>query len=106
AVLARLAKAPNPRMEDIMTSLIRHLHGFGRETGLTPGEGKMGIEFLTAVGHITDDKRQEFILLSDTPDISAMVDLVRHSRLAAGGTDSSLLGPFYRDGAPEKPLGA
>jgi hydroxyquinol 1,2-dioxygenase len=106
AVLARLAKAPNPRMKDIMTSLIRHLHGFVRETGLTPAEWKMGIEFLTAVGHITDDKRQEFILLSDTLGISAMVDLVRHSRLAAQGTDSSLLGPFYRNGAPEKPLGA
>jgi protocatechuate 3,4-dioxygenase beta subunit len=106
AVLARLAKAPNPRMKEIMTSLIRHLHGFVRETGVTPAEWKMGIEFLTAVGHITDDKRQEFILLSDTLGISAMVDLVRHSRLAAQGTDSSLLGPFYRNGAPERPLGA
>ena len=106
SVLARLAKAPNPRMKEIMTSFIRHLHGFVRETGLTPAEWKMGIEFLTAVGHITDDKRQEFILLSDTLGISAMVDLVRHSRLAAQGTDSSLLGPFYRNGAPEKPLGA
>jgi hydroxyquinol 1,2-dioxygenase len=105
-VLARLAKAPNPRMKEIMTSFIRHLHGFVRETGLTPAEWKMGIEFLTAVGHITDDKRQEFILLSDTLGISAMVDLVRHSRLAAQGTDSSLLGPFYRNGAPEQPLGA
>jgi hydroxyquinol 1,2-dioxygenase len=105
AVLARLAKAPNPRMKEIMISLIRHLHGFVRETGVTPAEWKMGIEFLTAVGHITDDKRQEFILLSDTLGISAMVDVVRHSRLAAHGTDSSLLGPFYRDGAPEKPLG-
>jgi catechol 1,2-dioxygenase len=93
-------------MKEIMISLIRHLHGFVRETGVTPAEWKMGIEFLTAVGHITDDKRQEFILLSDTLGISAMVDLVRHSRLAAHGTDSSLLGPFYRDGAPELPPGA
>ncbi len=106
AALARLAKAPNPRMKEIMTSLIRHLHGFVRETGLTPAEWKTGIEFMTDVGHITDDKRQEFILLSDTLGVSAMVDLVRHSRLGAHGTDSSLLGPFYRDGAPEQPLGA
>ena len=105
AALARLAKAPNPRMKQIMTSLIRHLHGFVRETGLTPAEWKTGIEFLTAVGHITDDKRQEFILLSDTLGVSAMVDLVRHRRLGHG-TDSSLLGPFYRNGAPEQPLGA
>jgi hydroxyquinol 1,2-dioxygenase len=103
--LSRLAKAPNPRMQEIMISLIRHLHGFVCETGLTPAEWKTGIEFLTAVGHITDDKRQEFILLSDTLGVSAMVDLVRHRRLEHG-TDSSLLGPFYRNGAPEQPLGA
>lgn len=106
AALARLRKAPDPRMKQIMTSLIRHAHAFVRETGLTPQEWKTGIDFLTAVGRITDDKRQEFILLSDTLGISAMVDLVTHSRDAAGGTDSSLLGPFYREGAPEKPLGA
>jgi protocatechuate 3,4-dioxygenase beta subunit len=105
AALARLAKAPNPRMKEIMTSLIRHMHRFVRETALTPAEWKTGIEFLTAVGHITDDKRQEFILLSDTLGVSAMVDLVRHRRLEHG-TDSSLLGPFYRNGAPEQPLGA
>ena len=106
AALARLAKAPNPRMKEIMTSLIRHLHGFVRETGLTPAEWKTGIEFLTDVGHITDDKRQEFILLSDTLGVSAMVDLVRHRAVREHGTDSSLLGPFYRDGAPELPFGA
>ena len=89
AALARLAKAPNPRMKEIMTSLIRHLHGFVRETGLTPAEWKTGIEFLTEVGRITDDKRQEFILLSDTLGVSAMVDLVRHSHLREHGTDSS-----------------
>jgi hydroxyquinol 1,2-dioxygenase len=106
AVLARLRDAPDARMKQIMASLVRHAHGFVREVGLTPQEWKAGIDFLTAVGHITDDKRQEFILLSDTLGISAMVDLVTHSRHAAGGTDSSLLGPFYRAGAPEKPPGA
>lgn len=105
AALARLVKASNPRMKQIMAALIRHLHGFVRETALTAAEWKTGIEFLTAVGHITDDQRQEFILLSDTLGVSAMVDLVRHRRLGHG-TDSSLLGPFYRDGAPEQPLGA
>jgi phage terminase small subunit len=94
--LARLDGTPNPRMKQIMTALIRHLHGFVRETGLTPAEWKTAIDFLTAVGHITDDKRQEFILLSDTLGVSAMVDLVRHSRQHEQGTDSSLLGPFYR----------
>lgn len=106
AALARLRKAPDPRMKKVMTSLIRHAHAFVREAGLTPQEWRAGIDFLTAVGHITDEKRQEFILLSDTLGVSAMVDLVAHSGRAAAGTDSSLLGPFYREGAPEKPTGA
>jgi hydroxyquinol 1,2-dioxygenase len=106
AVLARLRNASDARMKEVMTSLIRHAHSFVREVGLTPEEWKTGIDFLTAVGHITDDKRQEFILLSDTLGVSAMVDLVHHSRQSARGTDSSLLGPFYREGAPDKPLGA
>jgi protocatechuate 3,4-dioxygenase beta subunit len=106
AALARLRHAPDARMKEIMSALIRHAHGFVREVELTPQEWKAGIDFLTAVGRITDDRRQEFILLSDTLGISAMVDLVTHTREAARATDSSLLGPFYREGAPERPLGA
>lgn len=104
--LARLRNASDPRMKEIMAALIRHAHNFVREVGLTPREWKAGIDFLTAVGRITDDKRQEFILLSDTLGISAMVDVVAHSREAARATASSLLGPFYREGAPEKATGA
>jgi protocatechuate 3,4-dioxygenase beta subunit len=88
-----------------MTSVIRHLHGFVREAALTPAEWKTAIDFLTAVGHLTDDRRQEFILLSDTLGVSAMVDLVRHRHLGRD-TASSLLGPFYRAGAPELAYGA
>ena len=105
AALERLANAPNARTREIMTSLIRHLHGFVRETALTPAEWKTAIDFLTAVGHLTDDRRQEFILLSDTLGVSAMVDQVRHRHLHRG-TASSLLGPFYRAGAPELAYGA
>lgn len=102
--LARAGKTADARMKQIVTSLIRHLHGFVRDTAITPDEWKTGIEFLTAVGHITDDRRQEFILLSDTLGVSAMVDLMGHRRLEHS-TDSSLLGPFYRSGAPELPFG-
>jgi len=102
--LARLASCPNPRLQEIVTSLTRHLHDFAREVSLTPGEWDAGIQFLTEVGHITDDKRQEFILLSDTLGLSAMVDLIAnrksHDRDA---TESSLLGPFFRKGAPTFP---
>ncbi|HEY8357413.1 MAG TPA: dioxygenase, partial [Ramlibacter sp.] len=58
AVLARLAQTPDPRLKEIMESLVRHLHAFAREVRLTEGEWFQGIDFLTRVGHITDDKRQ------------------------------------------------
>ena len=65
AALARLRHAPDARMKEIMSALIRHAHGFVREVELNPQEWKAGIDFLTAVGRITDDRRQEFILLPD-----------------------------------------
>ena len=61
--LLRIANAPNPRLKEIMASLIRHLHDFARETKLTEQEWFAGIQFLTAAGDMTDAKRQEFILL-------------------------------------------
>jgi len=65
-VLERIANTPSPRVKEIMGALIRHLHDFAREVRLTEAEWFEGIRFLTDTGHITDDKRQEFILLSDT----------------------------------------
>ncbi len=104
--LSRLEDAPNSRLREIMTSLIRHAHEFVREVSLAQDEWRAGIEFLTATGHMTDDKRQEFILLSDTLGVSALVDLIANRGRPPTTTESSLLGPFYRDGAPEMPLDA
>jgi hydroxyquinol 1,2-dioxygenase len=106
SALERIAKCDNPRLKEIATALIGHLHDFTREVNLTPAEWMEGIEFLTAVGHITDDKRQEFILLSDTLGLSALVDILANRGKSAEATESSLLGPFFRDGAPELPAGA
>ena len=101
AVRGRIEQTPDPRLKRVMQSLINHLHEFAREVRLTPEEWTAGIEFLTAAGHITDDKRQEFILLSDTLGLSALVDLMHHQGESHRTTESSLLGPFYRSGAPE-----
>jgi hydroxyquinol 1,2-dioxygenase len=106
AALERLAQCPEPRLKEVMTSLIRHLHEFAREVKLTPDEWMKGINFLTDVGHITDDKRQEFILLSDTLGLSALVDILANGGKSDAATESSLLGPFFREGAPELPDGA
>ena len=103
---SRLEATPNPRLKELMLALTRHLHDFAREVRLTPGEWMAGIEFLTHAGQISDDKRQEFILLSDTLGLSALVDMIAHANAHGHTTASSLLGPFYRADVPELESGA
>ncbi|OVZ58770.1 hydroxyquinol 1,2-dioxygenase [Pigmentiphaga sp. NML080357] len=104
AVLARHAQAPDARLKEIMTSLVQHLHEFAREVKLTEAEWAAGIEFLTATGHITDDKRQEFILLSDTLGLSTLVTAMNHRKPPAC-TEATVFGPFFVEGAPDYALG-
>jgi hydroxyquinol 1,2-dioxygenase len=104
AVIARLADTPDPRLKEVMTSLVQHLHAFAREVKLTEGEWMKGIEFLTRVGHITDAKRQEFILLSDTLGLS-MLTVAMNNDKPAGCTEATVFGPFYVEGAPTFDLG-
>ena len=104
-VLASMAAAPNPRLKAVMTSLISHLHAFIREVEPTEEEWAMAVEFLTRTGQMCDDKRQEFILLSDIMGVTMLVDAINH-RVADGATESTIFGPFYREGAPELPAGA
>ncbi len=94
-----LINAESPRLQEIMQSLVRHLHAFVREVELTEDEWMAGIRFLTAAGQISDDQRQELILLSDTLGVSILVDAINHRR-SAGATDSTVFGPFWVDGAP------
>ena len=105
AVLEQMAPAENPRFKQIMTSLVKHLHAFAREVDLTPQEWLRGIGFLTEVGHKCTAYRQEFVLLSDTIGLSALVNSINDKRAAEKGTRSSLLGPFYRQDSPKFELG-
>jgi hydroxyquinol 1,2-dioxygenase len=100
AVLARHEHAPDERLKTIVTSLVRHLHAFAREVDLTEREWEAGIHFLTEVGHITDERRQEFILLSDTLGLSMLVTAMAH-RKPAGCTEATVFGPFFVDDAPQ-----
>ena len=104
AVLARHAGMKDARLREIMTSLVQHLHSFAREVKLTEEEWLAGIRFLTDVGHITDDKRQEFILLSDTLGLSMLVTAL-NNRKPEGCTEATVFGPFHVGGAPEYALG-
>ena len=95
---------PSPRLKEIITALISHLHAFAGEVRLTHEEWAAGIAFLTDAGHITDEKRQEFIMLSDTLGLSMLVDLIDH-RPDHGETESTVLGPFYLADAPWRGAG-
>jgi len=105
AVIARVAQCENPRLKEVLGSLVRHLHQFVRETRLTEAEWMQGIEFLTATGHMCDDKRQEFILLSDTLGVS-MLTVMQNNVWPPQVTEATVFGPFHVSGAPEYPLGA
>ncbi|MCI2420619.1 maleylacetate reductase and hydroxyquinol 1,2-dioxygenase domain-containing protein [Saccharopolyspora sp. K220] len=103
-VLTSFRNAPNERLRTVMQSLTAHLHAFIREVRLTEEEWTAGIEFLTAVGHITDDKRQEFILLSDV--LGASMQTVAVNNQAYGdATEATVFGPFFVEDSPRIELG-
>jgi hydroxyquinol 1,2-dioxygenase len=105
AVIARLAACEDARFAHIMTSLVGHLHDFVREVNLTESEWFTAIQFLTDVGKACTDKRQEFILLSDTLGVSVLVITLNHP-VHEGSVESTVQGPFYWEGAPELPNGS
>lgn len=104
-VLRRFDNTPDPRLKQIVQSLVKHVHMFVRDVQLTEAEWFEGVRFLTETGQKCDDRRQEFILLSDTTGVSMLVDLISN-RKPAGATESTVFGPFYRPGAGELPAGA
>jgi catechol 1,2-dioxygenase len=103
-VLARLSGDMSPRLRQVMTSIITHLHAAIREIEPTQEEWLRAIQFLTETGQMCDDKRQEYILLSDTLGVSMLVDAI-NNRKSRGATESTVLGPFYVTGAPRRALG-
>ena len=115
AVLARLGADTEPRFREIITGVVRHAHALVRELDLQPQEWMAAIQFLTRVGQTCDDKRQEFILLSDTLGISMQVVQMEQARRSAQAladpaatlapTEATVQGPFYWEGAPTLPLG-
>jgi protocatechuate 3,4-dioxygenase beta subunit len=105
AVVAATSPQSDARTREVMASLVRHVHAFVREVELQPHEWMAGIEFLTATGQTCDALRQEFILLSDVLGVSMLVDALAN-RKPGGATESTVLGPFFTDDAPEVGHGA
>jgi hydroxyquinol 1,2-dioxygenase len=104
AVTASFAGAADPRLREILDSLVRHVHGFVREVEPTFAEWERAMEFLAATGRMCDGQRQEFILLSDVLGVTMLVDAINH-RKASEATESTVLGPFHQVESPPRQLG-
>ena len=100
----RWGTARDPRLAEVMTSLVRHLHDFARDVRLTEDEWMAGISWLTRTGQISDDKRHELILASDVLGLSMLVVQMNH-RFDERATPATVLGPFFIDGSPELAYG-
>jgi hydroxyquinol 1,2-dioxygenase len=96
----RWATAKDPRLAELMTAFVRHLHDFAREVRLTEAEWMAAMQWLTATGQISNEKREEFILASDVFGLSMLVVQMNH-RLDPEATPATVLGPFHIEGSPE-----
>lgn len=103
-VNARMGEDINPRLAQVMTSLVKHLHAFAKDVELTQQEWALAVDFLTRTGQMSDGNRQEFILLSDVLGLSMLVDAINHRR-PSGATENTVLGPFHVPNAPRYPMG-
>lgn len=102
--IKRWATARTPRLAELMTALVRHIHDFAREVELTDSEWMNAIEWLTTTGQISDEKRQEFILASDVIGLSMLV-VQMNNRYSDKATPATVLGPFHIDDSPAAPFG-
>lgn len=92
----------NPRLREVMSSLVTHLHAFAKDVNLTHPEWEQGISFLERAGEISNKERHEFVLLSDVLGLSSLVDMIN---TRPEGTSSSVLGPFHISGSPPLEIG-
>lgn len=93
------------RQREIMTSFLQHLHGFCRDVKLQHHEFIEACQFLARAGKTCDDKRQEFILLGDILGVEVLVDMLSNP-IEGNESESTVLGPFYRENPPVLPKGA
>ncbi|MBO6638774.1 MAG: hydroxyquinol 1,2-dioxygenase [Roseitalea sp.] len=107
AVIGSLGKFGDitERQREIMTALVTHLHGFVKEVGLTHAEFLAACDYLARAGQLTNEKRQEFILLGDILGVEVLVDMISNP-VTSNESESTVLGPFYRENPPVLPKGA
>lgn len=103
-VNGRMGAGVDPRLAEVMGSLVKHLHAFAKEIHLTQGEWEVAVDFLTKTGQICSGERQEFILLSDVLGFSMLVDAINNRR-PEGATENTVFGPFHVADAPVRAMG-
>ncbi len=99
AVHQSFAGTPDARLAQIMSRLVAHMHEFIRDVAPSFEEFQAAVGFLTATGQISDQRRQEFILLADVLGVSMLIDAINH-RMPEGATETTVLGPFHVADAP------
>lgn len=104
-VVSQIADTTEPRLAKVIEAVIRHLHAAVKEIEPTQEEWLAAIMFLTKTGQMSDDWRQEFILLSDIFGVSMLVDAI-NNRKPSGASESTVLGPFHVPDVPELPMGS
>ncbi|MCZ7657266.1 MAG: catechol 1,2-dioxygenase [Xanthobacteraceae bacterium] len=106
AVLAEIARAPDPRFREIMSALVRHLHGFAREVRLTEAEFQTAIGYVVALGRRTSETHNEAVLMAGSLGLSSLICLLNNGNNGQTETFANLLGPFWREDSPPTPNGA
>ncbi|OAA50498.1 catechol dioxygenase [Metarhizium rileyi] len=108
-VIDAMGPKTDPRLREVMTGLIRHIHDFAREVRLTTDEWMAGVEMINQAGRMSDDKRNEGQLLCDVIGLESLVDDITFAAAAnstTGLTASAILGPFWRQDTPHRDNGS
>ena len=105
AVLAEIAKAPNPRFREVMSAFVRHLHDFAREVKLTEEEFREAMAYIVKLGQVSNETHNEAVLISGSLGFSQLVVMLNNGDNGQMETDASLLGPFWRMHSPVTPNG-
>jgi hydroxyquinol 1,2-dioxygenase len=106
AVLSEIARAPDPRFREIMSSLVRHLHAFAREVKLTEAEFQAAASYFVAIGQKSNESHNEAVLMAGSLGLSTLVCLLNNGNNGATETTANLLGPFWRADSPATSNGA
>ncbi|KAF2634890.1 aromatic compound dioxygenase [Massarina eburnea CBS 473.64] len=108
AVINATGPKATPRVRQLTSGLIRHLHDFARENELTVDEWMAGVELMNEAGRMSDDRRNEGQLLCDVLGLESLVDEITYKLALSADSEptaTAILGPFWRKDAPQKSMG-